>query len=216
MIIIEKNAKNINEAINMIIDEVLGFNSEFARSIREFIINRTPYSYDSITCSDNASYSTGTIGTAGGINTTSCTIGGDTINLTKEQIGADTCSSICDATKLENLKIGSTYKMESYEDFVDYALFMLINNIPTPLRMRGNPYNLTIGNDFTSIRFPNNISVSIKIFTNKDTIKYSINITFHSTPVCDPYIRESVEYKSAIKNGWKVKEDYHKPIKKNI
>lgn len=206
MIIIEKTAKNVSEAIDMIIGEVFGCRSEFAESVQKFMSYKYPKSINDIACIDNnrAIERKGIIGT-------------DIIHTTSGAIGATNSSTAVCATEIKTSNIGLTnhHRIESYKDFVEYALFILGNNIPTPLRL-GNLYNLTIGNNFTAIRFPNNTSVSIKVFTNKDSIKYGINITFHSTPVCDPYVRESDEYKSAIKNEWKVKEDFNKPIKKNI
>ena len=204
MITIEKNATDIGSAIDMIMCEVFGLNSDFADSVQKFLHYKYPVSITSIPCSDNNStfgsitghtYTQGTIGSVNDNNYTQGTIGtSPNLNIRHEDHSG---------------------AIKTYKEFVEYTLFILGCNIPTPLRI-GNPYNLTIGNNFTSIRYPNNTSVSIKVFTNKDSIKYGINITFHSTPVCDPYIRESDEYKSAIKNGWNVKEDFHKPIKKNI
>lgn len=192
MITIEKNATDIGSAIDMIMCEVFGPNSDFADSVQKFLHYKYPISITSIPCSDNNS-----------------TFGSITGHIyTQETIG----------TSIANLKIeheDHSGAIKTYKEFIEYALFILGCNIPTPLKI-GNPYNLTIGNNFTSIRYPNNTSISIKVYTNKDSIKYCINITFHSTPICDPYIRESDEYKSAIKNGWKVKEDFHKLIKKNI
>lgn len=214
MITIEKTAINIGDAIDMIMCEVFGLHSDFADSVQKFLHYKNPQYITAIPCSDSNSTfgNTGTIGTIKATNYTTGVIDGTINNITK-------ASDITDETKLSNLMIGyeNLYSgaIRTYKEFVEYALFIVGCNIPTPLRI-GNPYNLTIGNDFTSIRYPNNTSVSIKVFTNKDSIKYSINITFHTTSVCDPYIRESDEYKSAIKKGWKVKEDFHKPIKKNI
>lgn len=188
MIIIEKNTDSVNTCIDYIINEVLGHNSDFAKFVKEFsyYINPTPIN---IPCMDN-----------------NCSIAVDA------EITTVTPNNVASNKEFVSL---SKHSILSYEDFVKFAIFVVGNHIPTPLKM-GNHYNLTIGNNFTSIRFPNNISVSIKVFTSKNSIKYSINIIFHSTPVCEPYIRESDEYKSSIKNGWKVKEDFNKPIKKSI
>lgn len=207
MITIEKNATDIGDAIDMIMREVFGLNSDFADSVQNFLHYKYPSFITNIPCGDINSTFGRTTGGITTVNYTQGTIGTEDNNYTKGTIGSATNLNI------EHKDHGGAIK--TYKEFVEYALFILGCNIPTPLRI-GNPYNLTIGNDFTSIRYPNNTSVSIKVFTNKNAIKYSINITFHSTPVCDPYIRESDEYKSAIKNGWKVKEDFHKPIKKNI
>jgi hypothetical protein len=183
MIIVEKHTNSVSEAI-IIIKEVFGSNSEFAKSISEFTNYKqhaTPITSLSI------------------INENSNTV--------------TTSHNTFDA--LSDLKFRyNCYEIDSYKDFVEYALYTLSKNIPTPLN--SSPYNLTIGNNFASIRFPNNISISIKTFISKDAIKYSVNIVFHCVPALDPYVRDSDEYKAAIANGWKVKDEHHKPIKKNI
>lgn len=198
MIIIEKHTNSVLEAITAIIDEVFGTDSEFAKTILEF----TNHKQRSTPITTNPCLSV-----AEDTNSTSGIIGRpDTITTTQMSTSA---KSFFDQ------KIGyNCYELNSYKDFVEYVLYTLSKNIPTPLN--NNPYNLTIGNNFASIRFPNNISISIKTFISKDTIKYSINITFHCVPVLDPYVRESDEYKNAIANKWKIKDDYHKPIKKNV
>lgn len=201
MIIIEKQTNSVLEAITAIISEVFGTDSEFAKSILEFTNYKQRSTPITITTNPCLSITKDTNLTSGV---------SDPNTITTDQMYMYTS-----AKSISDLKIGyNCYELNSYKDFVEYVLYTLSKNIPTPLN--NNPYNLTIGNNFASIRFPNNVSISVKTFISKDTIKYSINITFHCVPVLDPYVRESDEYKAAIANGWKIKDDHHKPIKKNI
>lgn len=227
MIIIEKTETSVGLAIECIIREVFGFDSEFGRSVSAFLDHKNRPPINSIPCSSGDCCSINSIKSLDDTIkiTNSSTIDATIAEPDKEEISNTTYNydfkgwphmfeAQSDHEHYNNIFDGYT-GLKSYKDFVEYVLFTIGNNIPTPSKL-GNLYNLTIANNFTSIKFPNNTSISIKVFTSKDSIKYCINITFHSTPVCDPYIRESDEFKSAIAHGWKVKEDFNKPIKKRI
>lgn len=95
---------------------------------------------------------------------------------------------------------------KSYDDIVEWALSVCQNNIPSPFKI-GFPsscHTLSLSTDYFTIRFPNNIGVGVKVFSNKKgNIQYSMNIVFYTAQgSSDIFIKETEEYKKCLEYGW--------------
>lgn len=112
----------------------------------------------------------------------------------------NTCHIVCNRMKsaMEN------YAINRYDDWVCWALKTCIDNTPSPFSTEypGGLYSLNVGPNFFNIRFPSSFAFGIRVNNRKD-VSYEVTITFFNEPV---FIENTPNYKSMIKNGWKVKD----------
>ena len=233
MIILEKSVNSI-ESAHIAFNTAIGSTTKIIDSMQEFlhykhnaIINvyNDYINHDIVLCETST---TNSINTEDKFIDKVCSNGecsGSITNMKKpsesilDNMNQSTSASdiILPYTSSDSVKINRVFS--SYEEFVEWALWICSNNIPSPFKL-GYPSSchcLTLATDYFTIRFPNNIGIGIKVFSNKKGIQYSLNIVFYNIPgSSEVFIRETNEYKNAIKNGWTEKKNEISTRKVNI
>lgn len=91
-----------------------------------------------------------------------------------------------------------------YDYIVSHALDLCNENIPSPFSTAyPSCYGITLGNDFFTLRIPNEFGFGVKVLLTKTGIKYEASIVFYNNKL---FVEESEYYNSLINDGWEVKE----------
>lgn len=100
--------------------------------------------------------------------------------------------------------------LNSYIDWVDWAIDVCENNTPSPFSVDypNACINLTVGNNFFTIKLKSGFGLGIKVDTIKGNISYEASIVFYSD---ENFIKYTNEYNMMRRNGWDIKsKEWHK------
>ena len=109
------------------------------------------------------------------------------------------CNTLRDSSVIANQK----YEFESYDQIIIWALDTCKAEHATPFNPTENGYTMMIGPNNIHIGKPNEISVSINVYGENNTIMYELMITYGGKDVYDDvFFKNSEMFKRAIDNGW--------------
>lgn len=95
-------------------------------------------------------------------------------------------------------------RYESYMDYVDAALHICHQNIPSPYNISYPAcYNLNLGNNYFTLRIPNAFGFGLKVFSKREKVCYEISLVFDQDKC---FIENSSSYISLTNNEWSVRE----------
>ena len=102
----------------------------------------------------------------------------------------------------DNKEMFNNFK--TYEDWVDWALTTCREEIPTPFSIDyPSCYNLTLGNNYFTIKHKKGFGFGIKVDNKKGHVSYEVSIVFYTD---ERLIKETAQYKSLINNHWDIKD----------
>ena len=103
--------------------------------------------------------------------------------------------------------------LDTYEDYVSWALDTMKNNIPSPFdRSYPNCYTMNLGDCYFTIRIPNLFGFGLKVFPKRGKIQYEISIIYNKE-LC--FVVNTEEYKKFIDDGWTTIERFSDRRKDN-
>lgn len=95
------------------------------------------------------------------------------------------------------------YCFKSYDEFVTWALDTCKSGHATPFNPTENGYTMMIGPNNVHIGKPNEISVSITVYGENNTITYELMICYGGKDVYDDvFFKNSEMFKRAIEHSW--------------
>lgn len=91
--------------------------------------------------------------------------------------------------------------LNSYEDWVEWALTLCVDNIPSPFSIK-HGFMIYLGKSFFTLSIPNEFKVGIKVSTRNSDTKYVLDITYL---VNENIMKNTNDYDELIENGWTIK-----------
>ena len=96
--------------------------------------------------------------------------------------------------------------LDTYEDYVKWALDLCYTNPPSPFSLKRNP-TITLGPSYFTVSIPNEFRIGLKCSLKGPEATYIVDIIFN---VDETVMKNTSEYIDLIDNGWAIKELNHK------
>lgn len=103
--------------------------------------------------------------------------------------------------------INTKYNFNSYDSFVDWAIYTIQMHRPSPFNLEypNSMYTLHLNKDNFAITFPNGIGFGILVAVREGQIFYDVDIIYNGTFANQTLFKQTDVYKNAINNKWECK-----------